>query len=133
MAEVGQAEAGQAVSFYLHPESAQAFSPDNRFVTRLYKSAASEILIVCWEPGQKSSTHSHGESESIVMVLEGKMKVRTGEQERVLSKYEIVITPRGMTHQMTNDPSCRSVTLHIYAPSTKTPVSQPFRDLSPQI
>jgi quercetin dioxygenase-like cupin family protein len=116
----------------LRPSSFYEFSKENRFVTRIYKSEECEILVVCWNPGQKSSTHSHGDSESTVIVLEGKITVIVGGKEQVLQKQDITITPRGVPHQMINDASCQSVTLHIYAPSTKTPISEPFRDLSSQ-
>ena len=121
---------GELANQFIDPVSQYLFSPEKRYVTRLYRSKEAEILVVCWEPGQSSSAHSHGDSESIVMVLEGKILVTLASKEQELEKHQIVVTPRGVQHRMANVSDGRSVTLHIYAPSTSTPISQPFRDLS---
>ena len=123
-------EVGQPSTLVLNPSLARTFSPQNRHVSRLYMSPESEVLVVCWEPGQQSSSHSHGNSESIVLVLEGRLIVIAEGRERVVEKHEITITPRGTTHQLINKDKCRAVTLHIYAPSTNAHISHPFRDLS---
>jgi cysteine dioxygenase len=107
------------------------FSEQGRSVTRLYQSAESDILLVCWEPGQTSSVHDHGVSESIVLVLEGCITVADGQKRTIeVGPGELVVTPPERVHQMMNKSANRAVTLHLYAPPLKPsrPLSQPFRD-----
>ncbi len=104
------------------------FSPQGRSVLRLYRSPESEILLVCWEPGQESSTHDHGSSESIVHVLQGSLIANPG--GRLIREREMVITPRGAIHQLVNSSSSRAVSLHVYSPRLHTPISPPFKDLT---
>jgi len=113
---------------HLVPEDLVGFSPQGRSVFRLYRSAEAEVLLVCWEPGQQSSTHDHGPSASIVLVLQGSLIANPG--GRVIRERELVITPRGVVHQLVNQSTARVVSLHVYGPGLQTPISPPFEDLT---
>jgi oxalate decarboxylase/phosphoglucose isomerase-like protein (cupin superfamily) len=41
---------------------------------------------------------------------------------------EVLVTPRGVHHEMRNDGPEPASTLHVYAPPTGRPVSPPFID-----
>lgn len=105
------------------------FSENGRCVNHLYHSKESDILLVCWEPFQESSYHDHGDSESIVYILEGSVKVISQGVEKVFQKGEVIITPVGEKHKMINDSDQRLVSYHIYTPGLKTPISNPYNVL----
>jgi quercetin dioxygenase-like cupin family protein len=113
---------------HIVPGDLAKFSLAGRSVFRLYRSHEAEILMVCWEPGQQSSTHDHGPSESIVFVLQGSLKANPG--GRRVAEGEMIIAPRGVVHQLVNDSSARAVSLHLYSPPLSTPISLPFEDLT---
>ena len=43
----------------------------------VFKTGNTEILIMCWLPGQGSPRHNHGISDAITLVLEGEMSYTT--------------------------------------------------------
>jgi quercetin dioxygenase-like cupin family protein len=104
------------------------FDPRGRAVQRLYASAQCDVLLVGWEPGQQSSYHEHGGSESVVYVLEGRITAENEGVKRVYGPFSVVITPRAAYHRMSNDGPEPAMTLHIYAPPMPGGVSQPYRD-----
>jgi quercetin dioxygenase-like cupin family protein len=114
--------------FSIEPIENLWFSSEGRAVQRIYASHLSDVLLVCWEPGQKSSYHNHDISESVVIVLQGELIFCGSDHERCVSVNGIVITPRYVYHQIRNDGPERAVTLHIYTPPLTGDVSWPFRD-----
>ena len=110
--------------------SFEHFDPSGRSIVRLYTSAHCDVLLVCWEPGQVSSEHSHGPSESVVQVVRGVLELRGDgvSVPRRLGAGQVVITPVGTRHQLANPGPDRLVTLHVYTPPMETPMSGPLRD-----
>ncbi len=106
------------------------FSEHGRAVQLLARSPQSELLIVGWQPGQQSSFHDHGDSESIVVLLRGRLAARNDSVHWGLGPGQILLTPRGVKHQMTNIGDEPALTVHIYAPPVGGNPSAPFRDLS---
>jgi quercetin dioxygenase-like cupin family protein len=95
-----------------------------------------DVFIVGWEPGQSSSFHNHGASESIVYMLEGSITSNPGRpDEKVVRAGDLVVTPRGTWHQMKNHTSSRAVGLHVYGPNmaTNRKMSEPFRDFRAEV
>ena len=108
------------------------FEHAGRAVTQVYESAEIDIMVVGWEPGQNSSRHDHGRSESVVCVLEGIILVNAGtDSELTLCQGDVCVTPIGEIHQLTNIGGIRAVTLHLYAPPLYArEISQPFKKKS---
>jgi cysteine dioxygenase len=104
------------------------FDVAGRAAQRLYSSDRCDVLLVGWEPGQSSSYHDHGHSESVVLVMEGRITAESEGGERVYGPSSLVVTPRSAHHRMRNDGPGRAVTLHVYAPPMQGGVSQPYRD-----
>jgi quercetin dioxygenase-like cupin family protein len=107
---------------------ASRFASEGRMVQRLHRSPEADVLLVCWEPGQRTRYHDHGRSESTVVVLAGRLRVRSGADERHVGPHDLVVTPRGAFHEMQNDGAQRAMTLHVYAPPLEGPISAPFID-----
>lgn len=112
------------------PQTYLWFSSEGRAVQRLHASEESDVLLVCWEPGQGTSYHDHGISESLVIILEGELGFRSHDEERTARPFEVLICPRGAAHQMRNASKSRAVTLHVYSPPLVGPVSHPYIDKS---
>jgi quercetin dioxygenase-like cupin family protein len=121
--------ARRAPQLAIDPREFELFSTEGRSAVRLYTSDHCDVLMVCWEPGQISSFHSHGPSESIVQVLRGELEVRgDGIEPMRIRGGEVVVTPTGTRHQLRNAGSDRLVTLHVYSPPMQTPMSGPIAD-----
>jgi cysteine dioxygenase len=104
------------------------YDPNGRAAQRIYSSDQCDILLVGWEPGQQSSYHDHGGSESVVLVLEGRITAESEGAERTYGPSTVMVTPRSVYHRMRNDGPDRAMTLHIYAPPMPGGVSAPYRD-----
>lgn len=104
------------------------FSPDGRCVNWLYRSDQCDIMLTCWEPGQTSSYHDHSKSESVVCVMQGRVTVSSEQGQQCYEAGQVIVTPRGVKHQLRNDDDERLVTLHVYAPCLDGYVSKPMND-----
>ncbi|MEU8926711.1 cupin domain-containing protein [Kitasatospora sp. NPDC048545] len=104
------------------------FSDRGRAVQRLYTSEQCDVIVVGWEAGQESSYHEHGVSESIVVVVEGRITAESEGAARVLGPSEVLVTPRGSFHRMRNEGPGKAVTFHVYAPPMQGGVSAPYID-----
>lgn len=95
---------------------------DNHYARNLiFKSKHVEILVVCWRPGQKSPVHGHGDSDGLMIILEGEMTntsyTKTGQRvSTVWTKGAIGHTPVGERHEVQNNSTGDVISLHIYAP-----------------
>lgn len=104
------------------------FDSAGRAAQRVYTSDQCDVLLVGWEPGQQSSYHGHGRSESVVFVVEGRITAESEGGEQEYGPLSLVVTPQSARHRMRNDGPERALTLHIYAPPMDGGVSQPYRD-----
>jgi quercetin dioxygenase-like cupin family protein len=106
------------------------FSSAGRAVQRLYAAGPCEVLLVCWAAGQRSSSHDHGHSESVVVIVEGRLVAVEDGVERECGPGSVIVTPVGSTHQLRKDSAEPAMSVHVYAPPVTGEVSQPFRDLT---
>jgi quercetin dioxygenase-like cupin family protein len=122
--------------FAIHPEHYKYFSAAGRSVSHLYSSPQTDILLVCWEPGQESSFHDHGDSEAITFVMEGSITANPGMPDAVVAAAgDVLVTPQGVKHKLVNHTGSRAIGLHFYTPrlQAEKPASPPFRDLKREV
>ncbi|MGL5835281.1 MAG: FAD/NAD(P)-binding protein, partial [Waterburya sp.] len=105
------------------------FSPENYQRRILYRDSSCEIILVCWQPGQFSSIHDHGDSLNVTCVYQGVLTSRifarndstTGElsplfrEEKYLQPSELTGVERAQIHQLANTSEENLITLNIYA------------------
>lgn len=100
----------------------------SRFVIRI--NDILEMVIICWEPGQKWDLHDHPRDGEMIRVLQG---------EITISRYELLVKPhfisrktiglneiyfqQGSTfgHELKNESHKRAVTLHFNSPPNFRP------------
>lgn len=87
-----------------------------------------ELVVICWEPGQASSIHDHGESLCLYLVTGGTMQeevfdsVAEGETEpeptlvRDWPRGDITLAEGSTIHRLSNPTQGGLVTIHIYSP-----------------
>lgn len=109
------------------------FRPENYQRQILYRDSCCEIILVCWQPGQFSPIHDHGDSLNVTRVYQGVLTSRTfthndfvpGEsspllvQEKYLQPGELVGVERAQIHQLANTSEQNLITLNIYAKPLK--------------
>lgn len=72
--------------------------------------------LYCLEPGQEQKAHSHAGEDKVYFVLEGKAKVRVGDEERELGANMITLAPAGQEHGVVNHTGERCTMLVFMAP-----------------
>lgn len=72
--------------------------------------------VYCFEPGQEQRIHSHGGSDKIYFVLDGRGTFQIGDERREVGPREIAIAPSGVNHGVRNDSSGRLSLLVFMAP-----------------
>ncbi len=103
---------------------AASFEYDRYVRVSLYRSAAVEIRLLCWRPGQSSALHAHGTSCCAFRVLTGRaLETRLGRSDRVLEAGSVGLADPDGVHQVANIGDEPLVTLHVYAPPL--PIEQP--------
>ena len=88
-----------------------------------------ELVVICWEVGQASSIHDHGESLCLYLVTGGTMReevfdraVVEGDEDPVPSivrdwqRGETTLAEGKTIHRLTNPGSGGLVTVHFYSP-----------------
>ncbi len=105
------------------------FSSENYQRQILFCNSNCEIILVCWQPGQFSSIHDHGDSLNVTRVYQGVLTSRTFTrndaateefssvllQEKYLQPDELVGVDRAQIHQLANTSEQNLITLNIYA------------------
>lgn len=112
-------------------ESRTCFAPNTYTRNLVCRSAAFELLVLCWKPGHESTIHDHagslnairvhrGELTSRLFVPAGGSPVGTGPVELVAEEH---VRQNGWTgvdrtgvHQLANTSDEHLVTVHVYAP-----------------
>lgn len=90
-----------------------------------------ELILLCWEPGQKTAIHCHGGEECAVLLLDGEMHEKRFRQlkDGQLEIYSSVTIPENgptyMTddlgfHSLENIGNTRSMSLHLYMKPIKS-------------
>jgi cysteine dioxygenase len=109
------------------------FSPENYQRQILYRDSSCEIILVCWQPGQFSSIHDHGDSLNVTRVYRGVLTSRTFArtdsatkklsslllEEKYLQPNKLVGVDRAQIHQLANTSEQNLITLNIYAKPLK--------------
>lgn len=85
-----------------------------------------ELILLCWEPGQKTAIHCHNGQECWVKVIEGQFEEEVyeynydnGELEQkkgcILGKHEVTsVEDPSIFHTLKNTHTGRSMSLHLY-------------------
>ena len=88
---------------------------------------AYELLLLCWNPSQGSSFHSHPSKGCLVKILEGRLEdeLRVEENDSQFSSYQVndimYISDDMGKHRVFNDQQEIAVSLHLYAPGGYQP------------
>lgn len=99
----------------------KGFQPDQYTRHLVLKTDNVEIIVVCWLPGQASPVHGHGESDGVMIVLEGELSFTNHYPDGrkisgVAVQGDICHTPVGVQHEVSNQGKNELITLHVYAP-----------------
>ncbi|MBW4537105.1 MAG: FAD/NAD(P)-binding protein [Pleurocapsa minor HA4230-MV1] len=104
------------------------FSPEDYQRRIIYRDSSCEIILVCWQPGQFSSIHDHGDSLNVTHVYQGVLTSRTFArtdsttkiaplllEEKYLQPGELIGVDRAQIHQIANTSEENLITLNFYA------------------
>jgi quercetin dioxygenase-like cupin family protein len=78
---------------YVTPQHSAAYGP-------LATGAAIEVGILSFNAGEQARPHQHP-NEQIVIVLQGRVRVRLGDEEQELGPRSGYLAPSGLSHGMT--------------------------------
>lgn len=92
----------------------------------LAKTDAYELILLCWEPGAKTSIHDHGGEDCWVYQLEGtisELRYEEGKDGALVKVQKLELNPGKITfmndrmgyHSISNLSEERAMTLHVYA------------------
>ena len=93
-----------------------AFKPEKLNKVSLFDTDKFFCDIYCLEPGQNQKVHSHGGSDKVYFVLEGKGEIMIGSGKRTLGPEEITIASAGEPHGVVNSSEENLVMLVFMAP-----------------
>ena len=109
------------------------FSSEKYIRTCVAKGDDFELILLCWEKGQKAAIHGHDGSEGWIYVLHGafeeKRYILNPETKRLNQQFEVRIeeneichtsTDKTEFHSIANVNDERSISLHLY----KTPIEK---------
>ena len=88
-------------------ESAAAFSPEKMKKVGLFETERFFLDLYCLEPGQTQKPHAHDGCDKVYLVVEGRARVRVGDEERALAAGEAVLAASGEVHGIENDSRAR--------------------------
>ena len=75
------------------------------------------VLAVDMPPGVHVDAHTHETEEQINVVVSGKVRFRVGDEETVLGAGGVLLTPRGIEHELWNDTEEFAQLIEIYTPA----------------
>jgi cysteine dioxygenase len=103
-----------------------AFSHDAYARNFVCRTPQFELLVLCWEPGHKTTVHDHAGSLNFIRVHSGELTSRLFEKgpgsgltvasEERLSPEGHTSVDRPQIHQLANTSHERLVTVHVYVP-----------------
>jgi quercetin dioxygenase-like cupin family protein len=96
--------------------AAFAFAPDKLKKVGLFETANFFLDLYCLEPGQSQKPHAHEGCDKVYLVVQGRARVRVGDEERALVAGEAVMAASGEVHGLENDSGERAVVLTLMAP-----------------
>jgi cysteine dioxygenase len=89
-----------------------------------------EMVIICWEPGQKCTLHDHPRDGCLLKILQGEMKETVYElasNPRLIGVKNLMLSDMSFLegnvfgHEMHNISGKRAVSLHLYSPPNYRP------------
>ena len=92
------------------------FNPEKLKKISLFDTDNFFCDVYCLEPGQSQKVHSHGDSDKVYYILQGKGKVTVGSEEKELGSDEITLAPAGKDHGVINHTQNKLVILVFMAP-----------------
>jgi mannose-6-phosphate isomerase-like protein (cupin superfamily) len=93
-----------------------AFSPEKLKKVGLFETERFFLDLYCLEPGQAQKPHAHDGCDKVYLVVEGRGRVRVGDEERALARGEAVLAASGEVHGLLNDSAERLVVLTFMSP-----------------
>ncbi|ARQ68016.1 cysteine dioxygenase [Streptomyces marincola] len=101
-----------------------AFTSPDRFHLRLARTAAYEVWLLTWLPGQGTEIHDHGGSAGAFGVVGGALTEQTfpasGSRETGLTAGDVRAFGTRYVHRVVNASSAPAVSIHAYAPALTT-------------
>jgi len=91
------------------------FSAAKRFRRKLVGSEKIVVELLCYEPGQSTPAHQHPAQDEIFVILEGRGRLRSGEEEVPCEPNSLIRVPAGTPHGLTA--SERLIALIVKAPA----------------
>lgn len=93
------------------------FSTEKMQKVNLFETENFFCDIYCLEPGQEQKPHTHNGADKIYFVLEGKVTIQIGDEQRVVGKNQICLAASGLVHGVKNTTDDRLILLVFMAPS----------------
>ncbi len=95
---------------------ARHFSTEKMQKVSLFATTRFFCNLYCLEPGQAQEPHCHGESDKLVIILEGRGQVQVGEDSAELGPGQATVAPAGTIHGVENRTSERLTLLVFLSP-----------------
>src|SRR3954447_19745851 len=91
--------------------SVRRFSADGLQKLNLFQTPRFFADVYCLEVGQEQKAHAHEGSDKVYCVLEGRARVRVGDDEQELGPNQAALAPNGAAHGVANPGPDRLVLL----------------------
>jgi mannose-6-phosphate isomerase-like protein (cupin superfamily) len=82
---------------------------------------------VTYDAGTTVRRHSHADTEQVMWIVEGEMRMTVGDEERELGPGDVVVVNRGVEHELVSEGGVTFV--EALAPVPRDHVPDPKRDL----
>jgi mannose-6-phosphate isomerase-like protein (cupin superfamily) len=100
------------------------FDPSERWYARMAATAAHEVWLLTWLPGQETDLHDHGGSAGAFVVVSGALTEHTVRGGRLVG----AALPAGAgrrfgarhVHGVTNSGDVPAISIHVYAPALRS-------------
>jgi cysteine dioxygenase len=127
------ADCGQRLTLSDELVSSHSRFRDDTYTRNLVcRTTRFELLVLCWQPGQRSTIHDHGGALNVTRVHSGTLTSRLFSvqpaqpaalvSEETLVRGGLTCVDRDQIHQLANESDRDLVTVHVYAP--------PLRDIT---
>jgi quercetin dioxygenase-like cupin family protein len=94
------------------------------------QSIAGEQILFCqvqYEPGADVPAHRHADSEQVMWITGGSLKMTVGEVTQTVGEGDCIVINRGVEHSLQTDSGCTF--LEAMSPVPRDHVADPERDL----
>ncbi len=97
-------------------DALSTFAADKMKKNNLFTTERMFCDVYCFEPGQAQKPHAHSGSDKIYFVLDGRGRIRVGDEEREAGPGTAVLAPAEIEHAVVNPGPARLRLLVIMAP-----------------